>query len=182
MKQEKSLQKKYKEEVIKKIQEEFGIKNINAVPKIEKIVINSGLGEAKTDSSVIDTMMEEMELIAGQKPVVTNSKKAISNFKIRENMPIGVKVTLRKDKMWFFLDKLINIVLPRVKDFRGVSDRAFDGKGNYSLGLNDHMIFPEIDTSKVMRARHMQININTSANEDKQALFLLKSLGFPFKK
>lgn len=177
-----NLRKKYKEEVVHNIVEEFGIENLQEVPRITKVVVNSGLGEAKNDSSIIDDMLIEMELITGQKPVVTNAQKAISNFKIRQGMPIGVKVTLRKEKMWIFLDKLINIVLPRIKDFRGISPKSFDGNGNYSLGMKDQTVFPEIDTTQVVTTKPLQIVVCTDTNEDKIALSLLKSLGFPFKK
>jgi large subunit ribosomal protein L5 len=177
-----SLQKKYKDEVQKELIKQFNLKNVWEAPRITKITINAGLGEAKNNPELIEEMVEEMGLIAGQKPVITKAKKAISNFKIRAGLPIGVMVTLRKDRMWYFLDKLINIVLPAVKDFRGVSSKAFDGRGNYALGLKDHMIFPEIDPNKIVRIKPLQIIINTSTDNDEQAFNLLKLLGFPFKK
>lgn len=182
MKEKSALLKKYQEEVLPKLQKELGIENVNAVPKITKIVINSGLGEAKTNSEIINEMVKEMGDIAGQKPVVTMTKKAISNFKIRENMPIGVKVTLRKNSMWEFLYKFINVVLPRVKDFRGINAKGFDGNGNYALGIPDHTVFPEIDTTKVIRSKPMQIIVNTTATNNEDAFKLLQMLGFPFKK
>lgn len=177
-----SLKVKYEKEVKEKLMKELGIKNPMAIPKLEKIVINSGLGEAKNSSDLIDEMVEEMGLIAGQKPVVTKAKKAISNFKIRAGMPIGVKVTLRKERMWYFLDKLINIVLPRVKDFRGITDKSFDGNGNYAFGMNDHTVFPEIDSTKNIKLKPMQIIVKTSTDVDEEARILLKLLGFPFIK
>ncbi len=175
------LQQKYENEVRQELLKEFKLDNIFEAPKLIKITINSGLGEAKDKPELIEEMLTEMELIAGQKPVVTKSKKAISNFKIRQGQPIGVKVTLRGDNMWYFLDKLINIVLPRVKDFRGVSSKTFDGQGNYSLGLSDHLVFPEIDSNKVVKIKPLQIVINTTAEDDEKGRRLLKLLGFPFK-
>ncbi|KXK10064.1 MAG: 50S ribosomal protein L5 [candidate division WS6 bacterium OLB21] len=176
------LQLKYENEIRQDLMKELGITNVMAAPTVTKIVVNSGLGEAKVDHGVIDEMVRDIALITGQKPVVTRSRKAISNFKIRENMDIGVKVTLRNDMMWHFLDRLISISLPRIRDFRGISDRAFDKKGNYSLGIKEHTVFPEVDATKVSKLRGLQIIINTSARNDNDALLLLKKLGMPFVK
>jgi len=164
------------------LREELKIKNIMAVPTLEKIVLNSGLGEAKVDKTIIDDMVRDMAMIAGQKPVITMTKKAISNFKIRENMPIGVKVTLRGDMMWHFIDRLISIVLPRIKDFRGIPLKAFDGRGNYAVGIKEHTVFPEVDPTKVTKLRGLQVIICTTARNDEAALLLLQKLGMPFQK
>jgi large subunit ribosomal protein L5 len=176
------LKRKYIEEIRPKLLKEKDYKNIMAVPQVLKVTVNAGLGEAKNDSSLIDQMVEEMEQISGQKPVVTKAKKSISNFKIRPGMPIGVMVTLRQNMMWYFVEKLVNIVLPRVKDFRGLNPKAFDGKGNFTMGLKEHIVFPEIDTNKVVKIKPLQIIVNTSADTDEEALELLKLLGFPFRK
>ncbi len=162
------------------MQDEFGIKNIMAVPKIEKIVLNMGMGEAIQNIKVLDNAVEELALIAGQKPVVTRAKKSIASFKLRAGVPIGTMVTLRGEKMYEFLDRLINIALPRVRDFRGVPTRSFDGRGNYTIGIRDHFIFPEIDVAKVDKSKGMNITIVTSAKNDEQARFLLRELGMPF--
>jgi len=175
------LKTKYNE-IKKDLQEELKISNVMAVPKLTKIVLNSGLGEAKNDKDIIDEMLRDMTMIAGQKPVVTYTKKAISNFKIRENMPIGVKVTLRGNMMWYFLDRLISIVLPRIKDFRGVPLKAFDGRGNYAIGIKEHTVFPEVDPTKVSKIRGLQIIICTNAGNDDNARLLLTKLGMPFQK
>ena len=182
MKNRPALKQKFDSEIKKKLKAELGLKNSMAIPTITKIVLNSGLGKAKDDSSIIEQMQKEMSLIVGQKVITTKAKKSISNFKIREGMPIGVKVTLRKDKMWIFLDKLINIVFPRVRDFRGLSPKAFDGNGNYSLGIIEHTVFPEIDPNKVTQIKSLQITINTSTKNQDEAYKLLKFLGLPFKK
>jgi len=175
------LKRKYIKEIRPKLIEDKLYKNIMAVPSIEKVVINSGLGEAKNNPELIEQMVEELTLITGQKPVVTKSKVAISNFKIKVGTKIGVKVTLRKDKMWHFLYKLVNIVLPRVRDFRGLNPKAFDKRGNFALGLKENIVFPEIDTNKVVKIKPLQVIINTTAKTDEEALELLKLLGFPFK-
>ena len=175
------LKTKYNE-IKKEIQDELKISNVMAIPKLTKIVLNSGLGEAKNDKDIIDEMLRDMTMIAGQKPVVTYTKKAISNFKIRENMPIGVKVTLRGNMMWYFLDRLISIVLPRIKDFRGVPLKAFDGRGNYAIGIKEHTVFPEVDPTKVTKIRGLQIIICTNAGNDDNARLLLTKLGMPFQK
>ncbi len=183
MAKEKSrLQIKYEKEVMPELQKELGIKNHMAIPTIKKIVVNSGLGEAKTDNTAIEEMVRDIALITGQKPVVTRTKKAISNFKIRKGMDIGVKVTLRRDMMWYFLDRIISIALPRVKDFRGIPSKSFDGAGNYTLGLKEHTIFPEVDATKVSKLRGLQVIICTDAKNDDEARKLLTLLGMPFQK
>jgi large subunit ribosomal protein L5 len=174
------LKELYQKEVAGKLQSEFGITNPMAVPKIEKIVLNMGLGEAVQNAKILDTAVEELSSIAGQRAVITKAKKSIANFKLREGMPIGARVTLRGARMYEFLDRLIHVALPRVRDFRGVSKKAFDGRGNYTLGVRDHLIFPEIDYSKVDKSKGMNITIVTSAKSDDQARFLLKELGMPF--
>lgn len=176
------LKELYAKEVRQKLQGEFSIKNIMAVPKIEKVVLNMGMGEAIQNSKILDNAAEELASIAGQKPVITRAKKSIASFKLREGVPIGTMVTLRGEKMYEFLDRLINIALPRVRDFRGVPTRSFDGRGNYTLGIRDHLIFPEIDYSKVDKAKGMNITIVTTAKNDEQARFLLRELGMPFMK
>jgi len=176
------LKIKYEKEVMKVLQDELGIKNVMAIPTITKIVVNSGLGEAKTDNTAIEEMVRDMALITGQQPVVTKTKKAISNFKIREGMDIGVKVTLRKEMMWHFLDRLIALALPRVKDFRGIPANAFDGNGNYALGIKEQTVFPEVDATKVSKLRGLQVIICTNAKDDAQAKRLLTLLGMPFVK
>lgn len=169
-------------EIAKELQKELDIKNVMALPRLTKIVINSGLGEAKLNKDIIDEMVRDVAMIAGQKPVVTMTRKAISNFKIRENMPIGVKVTLRGDMMWYFLDRLISIVLPRIKDFRGVPVKSFDGRGNYAVGIKEHTVFPEVDATKVSKLRGLQVIICTNTGNDDQARLLLEKLGMPFQK
>jgi large subunit ribosomal protein L5 len=176
------LKERYMKDVRKKLQDEFKIENIMAVPKIEKIVLNMGIGEAISNMKVLDNAVEELNSIAGQKPVVTKAKKSIASFKLREGVPIGTMVTLRSEKMYEFLDRLINIALPRVRDFRGVPTRAFDGRGNYTLGIRDHLIFPEIDYSKVDKPKGMNITIVTTAKNDEHARTLLRELGMPFGK
>ncbi len=176
------LKELYRNEVAGKLQKEFGLKNAMAVPKIEKVVLNMGLGEAIQNAKILDTAVEELTTIAGQKPVVTKAKKSIAAFKLREGVSIGAMVTLRGDKMYEFLDRLINIALPRVRDFRGVPTRSFDGRGNYTIGIRDHLIFPEIDYSKVDKSKGMNITIVTTAKNDEQARFLLRELGMPFVK
>ncbi len=176
------LKERYLNEVRKRIQDEFGIKNPMAIPKIEKVVLNMGMGEAISNAKILDTAVEELSTITGQKPVVTKAKKSIASFKLREGQSIGTMVTLRGEKMYEFLDRLINIALPRVRDFRGVPAKSFDGRGNYTLGIRDHLIFPEIDAGKVDKAKGMNITIVTSAKNDDQARFLLRELGMPFGK
>jgi len=174
------LQDKYNSEVVQAMMEKFGYENIMQVPKLEKIVVNMGVGEAKDNPKVLEAATADMQLITGQKPVLTRAKKSIANFKLRENMPIGCKVTLRKHKMYEFADKLMNIALPRVRDFRGVSDKAFDGRGNYSLGIREQLIFPEVEYDKIDKVRGMDIIFVTTAKTDEEARELLRFLGMPF--
>src|SRR6266567_5202331 len=176
------LKELYSSAVRKRIQDEFGIKNVMAVPKIDKIVLNMGMGEAIQNMKVLDNAAEELSQVAGQKPVITRAKKSIASFKLRAGVPIGTMVTLRGEKMYEFLDRLISIALPRVRDFRGVPTRSFDGRGNYTLGIRDHLIFPEIDAGKVDKSKGMNITIVTTAPNDEQARFLLRELGMPFGK
>ncbi|WP_315073316.1 50S ribosomal protein L5 [uncultured Clostridium sp.] len=174
------LQERYQKEVIPAMIEKFGYKNIMEVPKLEKIVINMGVGEAKENQKVLESAISDLTLIAGQKPILTRAKKSVANFKIRENMPLGCKVTLRKAQMFEFADKLMSIALPRVRDFRGVSSKAFDGRGNYSLGIKEQLIFPEIEYDKIDKVRGMDIIFVTTANTDEEARELLRFLGMPF--
>jgi large subunit ribosomal protein L5 len=176
------LKETYAKEVRKKLADEFKIENPMALPKIEKVVINMGVGEAIQNAKLLDTAAEELSTISGQKPVITRAKKSIASFKLREGQAIGTMVTLRGDKMYEFLDRLINIALPRVRDFRGVPTKSFDGRGNYTLGIRDHLIFPEIDAGKVDKSKGMNITIVTTAKNDEQARFLLRELGMPFGK
>jgi large subunit ribosomal protein L5 len=174
------LQERYEKEVVPALMEKFGYKNIMEVPKLDKIVVNMGVGEAKDNAKVLDSAMADMQLITGQKPILTRAKKSIANFKIRENMPIGCKVTLRKNRMHEFADKLINVALPRVRDFRGISDKSFDGRGNYSLGIKEQLIFPEVEYDKIDKVRGMDIIFVTTAKTDEEARELLRFLGMPF--
>ena len=176
------LKEKYQKVVVPALVKEFGYKNVNEVPKLEKIVLNMGLGDEAGNSKSFNLAVEELGLIAGQKPVVTKAKKSIAGFRLREGMPIGAKVTLRGERMYEFLDKLISIALPRVRDFRGVSKKAFDGRGNYTLGVKEQLIFPEIDYDKVSKVRGMDIVIVTTANSDEEARELLTQFGMPFQK
>lgn len=171
----------YKEQVVPALREEFGYKNINEVPKISKIVLNMGLGEVKDNSKSFNIAVDELTAIAGQKAVPTLAKKAISNFKVRQGMKVGAKATLRGDRMYEFLDRLISIALPRVRDFKGVSTKAFDGKGNYALGIKEQLIFPEIEYDKIDRIRGLDVIIVTSAKSDNEAKSLLQKLGMPFR-
>ena len=171
----------YLEEVKPKLKEDMGYKNVMEIPRLEKIVVNMGVGDAKDNPNLLDKAIENLTQITGQKPVVTKTKKAIANFKIKQGMPIGCKVTLRGEQMYHFLDKLINVALPRVRDFKGVSTKSFDGRGNYSLGLKEQMVFPEIEYDDVERIQGMDIIINTNAETDEEAKELLKNLGMPFK-
>jgi large subunit ribosomal protein L5 len=175
------LKERYQKEVAPAIAKEFGIKNPMAVPRLEKIVVNMGMGEAIANAKILDTAADEVRAIVGQKPVITKAKKSIASFKLRQGMPIGVMVTLRGDRMYEFLDRLVSIALPRVRDFRGVSPKAFDGRGNYTIGVREQLIFPEIDFNKVEKMRGMNISIVTTARNDEQARALLKSLGMPFR-
>jgi large subunit ribosomal protein L5 len=176
------LKKKYKEEVISELMQKYQYKSVMQVPKISKVVINQGVGDAVGDKKLIDSAVDEMSRITGQKAISTRSKKAISNFKLRENMPIGVKVTLRGERMYEFLDRLISIALPAVRDFKGVNDKSFDGKGNYTMGITEQIIFPEIDIDKINRISGMDITIVTTAPNDQEAYTLLSAIGLPFKK
>lgn len=176
------LQETYQKEIIDGMVKKFGYKNIMQVPKIEKIVINMGVGEAKENSKVLDAAMNDLAIISGQKPVTTKAKNSIANFKIREGMPIGCKVTLRGSRMYEFLDRLINLALPRVRDFRGVNPDAFDGRGNYALGIKEQLIFPEIEYDKIDKVRGMDVIIVTTAATDEEARELLAQFGMPFKK
>lgn len=175
------LREMYDGTVVKELMGKFQYKSVMQVPRIEKVVINMGLGEATQNPKVIDAALEDLTLIAGQKPVVTRAKKSIAQFRVRQGMPIGVKVTLRGQRMYHFLDKLMNVALPRVRDFRGVSPRAFDGRGNYTLGLREQLIFPEIDYDKVDKVRGMEVVVVTTARSDEEARALLTSLGMPFR-
>ena len=175
------LKEKYKNEIAPALAKEFDIKNPMAIPRIEKVIINMGLGEASANSKILDVATEELKAITGQKPVITKAKKSIAAFKLRQGMSIGTMVTLRGDRMFEFLDRLISVALPRVRDFRGISAKAFDGRGNYTLGVREQLIFPEIDFNKVDKTRGMNISIVTSAKSDDQARSLLKALGMPFR-
>jgi large subunit ribosomal protein L5 len=175
------LRTRYQKEVAPQIAKDFGIRNPMAIPRVEKIVLNMGMGEAIANSKILDTAVEELRSIGGQKPVITKAKKSIASFKLRQGMPIGVMVTLRGDRMYEFLDRLVSVALPRVRDFRGVSPKAFDGRGNYTIGIREQLIFPEIDFNKVDKLRGMNISIVTTARNDEQARALLKALGMPFR-
>lgn len=175
------LRQRYKDDIVGALMTEFAYKNVSQVPRLEKVTINFGLGEAVANPNVIKTTLEELELIAGQKPVATRAKKAIANFKLRAGLPIGVMVTLRRERMWEFLDRLLNVAMPRIRDFKGVSGKAFDGRGNYCVPIKEQTIFPEIPYEKVDKARGMGITIVTTATNDAEAKSLLKQLGMPFR-
>ncbi len=177
-----SLKKKYEDEVRAKLKEKLSLANVMQIPKLEKVVINFGLGESATNAKTLENAIDDLTNIAGQKPVITRAKKSIAGFKVREDMPIGLKVTLRKDRMFHFLSKLINVALPRVRDFSGVSFKSFDGRGNYTFGIKEQIVFPEIKYDKVDAIRGMDITICTSATNNGDAKALLEELGFPFKK
>lgn len=176
------LKEKYDKEVVPALQKKFNYKNPMEVPKVEKVIINMGVGEAVQNPKVLDGAVQDLTLISGQKPVVTRAKKSIAQFRLREGMPIGCKVTLRGDRMYHFMDKLFNVALPRVRDFRGVSPKAFDGRGNYTLGIKEQLIFPEIDYDKIDKVRGMDVVIVTTAKTDEEARELLDQLGMPFRK
>ena len=176
------LKKKYRAEIRGKLQEQFKYSNPMKVPKLDKVVINMGVGEAVADSKKIKSALAELELIAGQKPVATKARKSIAGFKLREGMAVGAKVTLRQDRMYEFLDRLITIALPRVRDFRGLNGKSFDGRGNYAMGLKEHIVFPEIDYDKVEKIRGMDIIVCTTARSDDEARELLREFNFPFRK
>ena len=175
------LKERYQKDVAPAIAKEFGIENSMAIPRLDKIVVNMGMGEAIANAKVLDTAVEELKAIVGQKPVITRAKKSIATFKLRQGMPIGVMVTLRGERMYEFFDRLVSVALPRVRDFRGVSPKAFDGRGNYTIGIREQLIFPEIDFNKVDKQRGMNICIVTTARDDDQARSLLKALGMPFR-
>jgi large subunit ribosomal protein L5 len=175
------LRLRYEQEIIPALMRELKIDNRMRVPKLDKIVINMALGEARENIKILDAAVDELQQITGQKPVITRARKAISNFKLRQGMPIGVMVTLRRERMYEFLDRMVNIALPRVRDFRGVSDKAFDGRGNYSLGIREHTIFPEINLDKIERIKGMTVSITTTARSDFEGFTLLKTLGLPFR-
>lgn len=176
------LKEKFQEEISGQLMSKFNYRSPMQIPKLDKIVINIGMGEAVGNSKVLDGAMEDLAVITGQRPVVTRAKKSIAGFKVREGMPIGCKVTLRGDRMYHFLDKLVNVALPRVRDFRGVSPKSFDGRGNYSLGLKEQLVFPEIDYDKIDRVRGMDVVIVTTAETDEEAKELLTLLGMPFRR
>ncbi|MEM9087792.1 MAG: 50S ribosomal protein L5 [Cyanobacteria bacterium P01_F01_bin.53] len=176
-----SLKTLYLEKVVPKLKEEFGYTNPHQIPKLTKVTVNRGLGEASNNAKALESSISELAVITGQRPVVTRAKKAIAGFKIREGMPVGVKVTLRSDRMYAFANRLINLTLPRIRDFRGVSPRSFDGRGNYTLGLREQLIFPEVDYDSVDQIRGMDITIVTTANSDEEGRALLKELGMPFR-
>jgi large subunit ribosomal protein L5 len=175
------LRDRYQKDVVPALKKEFGYKNIMAVPKIQKVVVNMGLGEATANAKLVDTGADELARITGQKPVTRRAKKSIAAFKVRRGMPIATMVTLRGERMWEFLDRLMNIALPRVRDFKGVSPRGFDGRGNYTLGLRDQLIFPEIDYMKVDKGRGMNVSVVTTAKTDEEARKLLQFIGMPFR-
>ncbi|WP_456324218.1 50S ribosomal protein L5 [Desulfonauticus submarinus] len=176
------LEKLYKEKIVPHLMKEFNYKSPMEVPKVLKVSLNMGLGEGSQNNKLIQDAVEELTFIAGQRAVITRAKKSIAAFKLREGQPIGVRVTLRRERMWAFLDKLFNVALPRVRDFRGIPDRGFDGRGNFTLGIREHTIFPEVDLDKVERVKGMNVTIVTSAKTDKEGKVLLKMLGLPFKK
>ncbi len=181
MSYEPRLRKKYREEIVPALMEEFQYKSVMEVPRLVKVCLNQGIGDATQDKKLIDSALEEMSMIAGQKAVPTKARLSVSNFKLREGMTIGVRVTLRKERMWEFIDRLIAVALPRVRDFRGINDKSFDGRGNYSMGITEQIVFPEIDLDKVNRISGMDITFVTTAKTDQEALALLKHLGMPFK-
>jgi large subunit ribosomal protein L5 len=176
-----NFKKKYQEQIVPKLQEQFGFTNIHQVPKVTKITLNRGLGEASTNTKALESSVAEIAKITGQKPVITRAKKAIAGFKLRQGMPVGVMVTLRGDRMYAFLDRFINLALPRIRDFRGISPNSFDGRGNYSVGIREQLIFPEIEYDQIDQIRGMDISIITSANNDEQGRALLKAMGMPFR-
>jgi len=175
------LKERYRKEIVPALMKEFSYRNVMAVPRLRKIVVNMGLGEAIQNAKLLDVAAQELAQITGQKPVITRARKSIANFKLRKNMPIGAMVTLRGDRMYEFIDRLMNVALPRVRDFRGLSTRAFDGRGNYTLGLRDQMVFPEVEYAKVEKIKGMNISIVTDSRTDAEALALLRHLGMPFR-
>jgi large subunit ribosomal protein L5 len=177
-----ALKETYNKNIVPKLTEQFSYSNIHQVPKVSKIIINRGLGEASQNAKALESSLNELATITGQKPVVTRAKKAIAAFKIRQGMPVGVMVTLRGDRMYAFLERLINLALPRIRDFRGISPKSFDGRGNYSLGVREQLIFPEIDYDSIDQIRGMDISIVTTANSDEEGRALLQEMGMPFRK
>ena len=176
------LKERYQEEIVPALMKSLNLDNVMQVPRLEKIVINIGVGEALENAKALDAAVADITTVTGQKPIITKAKKSIANFKLREGRPIGVKVTLRRDRMWSFLDRLINVAMPRVRDFRGVSPNSFDGRGNYTLGLREQLVFPEVDYDKIDKVRGMEVTIVTSANTDEAGRQLLDMLGMPFRK
>lgn len=176
------LKQQYRDDAVPKLLKEFEISNLMAVPRVEKVVLNMGLGEATQNIKILDAAVDELGQIAGQKPVITRAKKSIAAFKLREGTPIGCRVTLRGERMWEFLDRMISTALPRVRDFRGVPASSFDGRGNYTLGIKDHLVFPDVDYDKVDKPKGMNVTIVTSAETDEQAFYLLRELGMPFSR
>ncbi|MBW1905212.1 MAG: 50S ribosomal protein L5 [Deltaproteobacteria bacterium] len=175
------LRNKYKDEIVPQLMKDFGFKNIMQVPKLERIVVNMGLGEAVQNAKLIESAAEELKAITGRKPIITRAKKSIASFKLREGMPIGVMVTLRGEQMYDFLDRLVSIALPRTRDFKGISPKAFDGRGNYTLGIREQIVFPEVNYDKIDRIKGMNVTLVTTAETDEQGRALLKSLGMPFR-
>ncbi len=175
------LKTQYQETILPKLMEQFGYTNIHQVPKLVKVTVNRGLGEASSNAKALESSLSEIALITGQKPVVTRAKKAIAGFKLRQGMPVGVMVTLRADRMYAFVDRLINLALPRIRDFRGISPKSFDGRGNYSLGIREQLIFPEVEYDRIDQIRGMDISIITTANTDEEGRALLKEMGMPFR-
>ena len=176
------LKEKYTNEIVAKLEKDLALDNVNKVPRLEKIVVNMGVGEAATDSKAIDGAVRDLRVITGQQAIVTKAKKSVANFKLREGMPIGAKVTLRGDRMWEFFDRLTSVAIPRIRDFRGISAKSFDGRGNFSMGVTEQLIFPEVDFDSVDHTRGMDITIVTTAKTDEEAKALLDAFGFPFKK
>ena len=176
------LHELYKDKVVAELQEKFGFSSVMQVPQIEKITLNMGVGEALADKKILDNAVADLEAISGQKPLITKARKSVAGFKVREGYPIGCKVTLRGERMWDFFERLVSIAIPRIRDFRGVSAKSFDGRGNYSMGVREQIIFPEIDYDKVDRVRGMDITITTSAKSDEEGRALLEAFNFPFKK
>ncbi|WP_189518019.1 50S ribosomal protein L5 [Kushneria pakistanensis] len=177
-----NLKQQYKDEVMAKLTEQFGYANVMQVPRITKVTLNMGVGDATSDKKLIDNAVADLEKLSGQKPIVTLARKSVAGFKVREGWPIGTKVTLRSERMWDFLDRLVNIAIPRIRDFRGLNAKSFDGRGNYSMGVREQIIFPEIEYDKVDRVRGLDITITTSAGTDEEARALLSALNFPFRK
>ncbi len=175
------LKQQYQDEIVDKLAKEFGIENAMAVPRLEKIVLNMGIGEATENIKILDEAVEELAQLAGQRPVITRARKSIAAFKLREGTPIGCRVTLRGDRMWEFLDRLISVALPRVRDFRGVPAGSFDGRGNYTLGIKDHLIFPDVDYHKVNSPKGLNVTLVSTADNDEKAFYLLRELGMPFR-